>query len=280
MRLKTLSAALALAAVQPLQPVWSQPSNPVITYSYADLADLVTTSPVVASATIIDAIRIKGAQAANVPQGKLRFYVEAKVVALIRGDGGLSTTVSYVVDVPADSRGKAPKLKRAQVLLFARRVPGRATELQLTAPDAQFGWTAELEQRTRAIVKASLQPDAPPTVTRIGSAFHVAGTLPGEGETQIFIQTATNRPISLSILTRPNQPKKWGVSLGEIVDESAVAPEPDTLLWYRLACGLPRSLPDQALREGGDPETAAAAQEDYRFVLEQLGRCTRNRSRD
>ena len=33
-----------------------------------------------------------------------------------------------------------------------------------------------------------------------GSRFHVAGSLPGEGETQIFVKTADGRPISLSIL--------------------------------------------------------------------------------
>ena len=66
------------------------------------------------------------------------------------------------------------------------------------------------------------------------------------------------------------------MSLSEIVDESAAAPKPQTLLWYRLACSLPRSLPPQSLADS-DTENAAAAAADYRFILEQLGACGRTR---
>jgi hypothetical protein len=50
------------------------------------------------------------------------------------------------------------------------------------------------------------------------------------------------------------------------------------LLWYRLACGLPRALPAQSLAEEG-AEGAAAIQADYRLVIERLGPCTRARAR-
>ena len=78
-------------------------------------------------------------------------------------------------------------------------------------------------------------PDAPPAITGLGNAFHVPGTLPGEGETQIFVQTATGAPISLSILRRPGEQRRWAVALGEVVDDAAAPPPRDTLLWYRLA---------------------------------------------
>ena len=42
--------------------------------------------------------------APNVPAGHRRFLIEADVVALIRGAGGIDARVSYVVDLPADSR--------------------------------------------------------------------------------------------------------------------------------------------------------------------------------
>ena len=67
------------------------------------------------------------------------------------------------------------------------------------------------------------------------------------------------------------------VATGEIIDESAEAPARDTLLWYRLACGLPHALPPRSLAESG-PEEAAAIREDYAFVLADLGSCVRTRA--
>ena len=78
--------------------------------------------------------------------------------------------------------------------------------------------------------------------------------------------------MSLQILRRPGQQPRWSVSLGEIVDESAGAPPKDSLLWYRLACGLPRQLPDSAVG-GEDPDNARAARADYGVVLRELGPC-------
>lgn len=277
MRLLYPLAALAALSTTAVFAAPSPPQTPLPAYTYADLADLSITAPVIASATIREAIRVKGAQAADVPSGKMRFFVRADIVSLIRGEGGLAPQVAYVVDVPLDSRGRAPKLKRSQVLLLARRVAGRPGEIQLVAKDAQLPWSAPLEQRVRAIVQESVRRDAPPAIARIGSAFHVMGTLPGEGETQIFVIAANNVPISLSVVRRPGQERHWGVALGEIVDESASAPAPDTLLWYRLACGLPRALPAAALNDA-EPAAAQAAREDYRYVLDRLGPCARTRA--
>src|SRR5207253_7979853 len=95
----------------------------------------------------------------------------------------------------------------------------------------------------RRIAADLVAADTPPTITGIGNAFHVPGALPGEGETQIFLTTADNRPVSLSILRRPGEQPRWAVALSEIVDEAAAPPARDTLLWYRLACSLPAALP-------------------------------------
>src|SRR3546814_7628869 len=71
----------------------------------------------------------------------------------------------------------------------------------------------------------------------------VPGTIPGESETQIFLRTSDQRPVSLSVLRRPGEAPKWSVSLDEMVDESSAPAGRDTLLWYRLACFLPGQLP-------------------------------------
>lgn len=243
---------------------------------YADLADLVLSAPVIADVTIRSATAIKGAEAVGVAPGHQRFYIEADVGTLIRGSGGLPARIGYLFDAATDARGRAPRLKKMRVLIYARRVPNAADQLQLVAPDAQLPWTPDTEQRSRTIVRDALSTDAPPVITGVGNAFYVPGSLPGEGETQIFLTTANNRPVSLSVLRRPGEERRYAVALSEIVDESAAPPARDTLLWYRLACALPESLPDRSTASLG-PENAQAAREDYRFVLQKLGPCGRER---
>ena len=275
-RIVSLCAAFFAASPALLPPAAAQlvAESGVVLPPYAQIADRVVGAPAILDVRIRSATRIKGPEAANVAAGHQRFYVEADVLALIRADAPLPARVGYVVDVPLDARGRAPKLNKRRVLLFARPVAGQPTMIQLTTLDGQRDWSAELDALIRRIAREVVAPDAPPAITGLGNAFHVPGSLPGEGETQIFVQTANGAPISLSILRRPGEQKRWAVALGEIVDDAAAAPPRDTLLWYRLACGLPRALPATSLADA-EPENAAAAREDYRFVLEQLGPCKR-----
>jgi hypothetical protein len=190
----------------------------------------------------------------------------------------MATQVRYLADLPRDPSGRPPKIrKNADHLIFAATVPGRPNELRLVAPDAQIAWTPTRAETTRAILQELASPAAPPKIIGVGRAFHVAGTLPGEGETQLFLPTADGRPVSLNVLRRPGQQARWAVALGEIIDESAAAPRPNSLLWYRLACSLPRSLPAQSLAEA-TPAEAAAIRADYALVLGELGACTRTRA--
>jgi len=276
-----LSAAIVLASLAIAKPVQSQrvaaPAPPQL--SYADLADLALAAPIAAHLRIRDVDTLDAREAPNVAPGFRRFLVEAEVVALIRGEGGLAPQISYLVDLPNDSRGHAARLRRRdEVLVLARRVPNRPAELRLAAPDAQLPYSPATAERLRAILREAAAPGAPPRITGIGRPFHVPGSLPGESETQIFLQTADGRPISLSILRRPGERPRWSVALSEIVDEAAAPPAPDTLLWYRLACTLPPRLPPQSLSEAEGDE-AQAIQADYRVVMDGLGPCPRTRVR-
>lgn len=241
---------------------------------YADFADLVLESPMLIDATIHSTDRITGPQAMNAAPGFARLYVEADVNALIRGSQGVPARIGYLVDVPTDARGRAPRLKKERVLLFARPVEGRPGQIQLVTKDAQRRWTPAAEALVRRIAQEAVAPNAPPVITGVGNAFHVAGSLPGEGETQIFLSTADGRPVSLDILRRPGEQPRWSVALSDVTDSAAAAPPRDTLLWYRLACALPPRLPDSSLASS-DPDDAAKAREDYQFVLESLGSCDR-----
>jgi hypothetical protein len=274
MRLVPLFVA-ALAAALPASAE-SQAPQPAA-FSYADLADLSLQAPIAAHVRVARARLLKGDSAAGVAADKARFYVEAEVVSLIRSAQPLPARVSYVVDLPRNAKGKAPKLaKKSEFILLASPVAGYANELRLVAPDAQIPYTPAAADRVRAIRREASGAGAPPRITGIGRAFHVPGAIAGESETQIFLQTAEGLPVSLNVLRRPGQTPQWAVALGEIVDEAAGPPQRDTLLWYRLACTLPRALPPQSLAEA-EPGTGPAIEDDYRLIIERLGPCVRTR---
>ena len=278
LRLPLAAAALAVALAAAAAPAESQPApQPVPTY--ADLADLGLTAPIAAHVRTTRAVALKDAQAAGVRPGLARLYVEADIVSLLRSPSGLPSRIAYVVDLPRDAKGKAPKLRKgSEFLLLAHPVSGRPAEIRLAAPDAQIAYTPQAAEQLRSILREAAGSEPPPRITGIGRAFHVPGAIPGESETQIFLQTADNRPVSLNVLRRPGQTPVWAVALSEIVDDAAGPPQRDTLLWYRLACTLPRTLPRQSLAEA-DREAAAAIQADYRLIVERLGPCTRSRAR-
>jgi hypothetical protein len=243
------------------------------------MADLALAAKVTAIVTVRDAIHLKDADAVGVAPGYARFYIGGDVDTLIAGAGGLPQAVSWVADVPVASANRLPKLKKQKLILLARTIPQKPGVLQLVSKTAQLTWSPELEQRLRTILSEANGASAPPVVTGIGHAFHVAGSIPGEGETQIFLKTADNRPVSISVQRHPGEDPRWSVSLAEIVNDAAAAPQRDTLLWYRLACALPASLPVDAIADQA-PEDAQAAQADYRLVLDGLGPCGRTASAD
>jgi hypothetical protein len=241
--------------------------------SYADLADLVTQAPLAAKAQVTKAKILENGIGGAPPAGYQRLLIEAHVLSLIRGEGGVSPQITYLADVAVDAAGHIPKLRKSVVLLFARPGPN-GQSVQLLSRRAQMAWTADREATVRAITTELLAQDAPPRIVAVGDAFHLAGTVAGESETQIFLKTENGTPISLSVVRRPDAAPRWGVSLGEIVDEAAAPPAPNTLLWYRLACGLPGRLPPEAVRTLPLLD-AEAAQRDYAFVQEGLGTCGR-----
>jgi len=275
------AALIALAALPPAQaeaqrliPRDSPPAATLPPPPYPVFADLVLASPVIVDAVIHGTARIKGPETAGLQPGYARLYVEADVQALIRGPGALPPRVGYVLDVRLTPSGGLPKLRKLRVLLFARPVAGEPGQLQLVRLDGQRDWTPAADALVRQITRDVLAPTAPPEITGISRAFHMPGVLPGQGETQIFLNTADHQPVSLSITRTPDSPPTWSIALSEVVDQAQAPPHPDTLLWYRLACFLPRDLPPESVADSA-PADAAIAREDYQFVLNALGPCRR-----
>jgi hypothetical protein len=244
-------------------------------YSYADIADLAARATTVAVARIKRISAVRADLATNPQAGTKRYYVEADVQSLIRGEVALARRIAFVIDLP-DERNAAKAIKGKTFILFGR-TGGKPDRMQLVSSNALLPLTPATEAKVKSITAELLKPDAPPAIAGIGNAFHVKGTVAGEGETQIFLLTDGGQPVSLSIVRRPGIAPQFGVALGEVVDEAAAVPPSDTLLWYRLACVLPGALPDSAVAklEAADTE---AARTDYRAFMDQLGPCPRTRA--
>jgi hypothetical protein len=263
----TAAGAVAVRAQAPA------PVQPSPAYTYADVAD-----HAVQAATIIDvrvrrSREVEAARAPGLAPGVARLYIEGDVQGVLFGRDPVARRVAWLVDLPRDSRGRPPRVPNQRMLLFARPVTV-SNQLTLVSPRAMVPWDAAVEAHARALAAELARGSAPPAITGVGQAFHVAGTVAGEGESQIFLTTATGNPISLTILRRPGQQRAWAAAFGEIVDEAAAAPRPGTIGHYRLACGLPATLPRAALRDAS-PAEAATATEDYAFVRTRVGPCVR-----
>lgn len=246
--------------------------------TYVDLATLSDQAELVIRAQIRRQTALKPERAPGLAPGFARLYIEARTVSLISGRSAVGQNLAYLVDMPLDARGRAPRFKGREMMLFANRVPGRAGELQLVSEAGQLDYSPALEARLRPILTELLAPKAPPRVTGISDALAVPGTLVGESETQIFLATTNRAPASITILRRPGQRPEWGVSWGEIIDSAARPPQRETLGWFRLACSLPAQLPSNA-NLARDANARRLAMADYALVLEQLGPCERRITR-
>jgi hypothetical protein len=242
--------------------------------SYADVADHAVESATIIDATIRRTREVEAARAPNVPAHLVRLYVEAEVGTVIYGRNPVARRFAYLVDVPRQADDRPPRLNRQRVLLFARPVDV-PTQIRLVAPNAQLAWDTGRDATARAIATELARGDVPPRITGVTQAFHVVGTIADESETQIFLGTNNGNPVSLSILRRPGQAPRWGVAFGEIVDESAGVPARRTLGWYRLACGLPPSLPRSATDGLASADIASTVQ-DYALVVRTVGNCDRS----
>lgn len=244
--------------------------------TYADLADLTDSSDLVVHVKVKRQAELGPDRAPGLPPGIARLYIEAETLSLLAGRAAVGEAQRYLVDVARDERGRVPKLKKREFILFARSVQGSAGELQLIDSQAQLEWSAGLETRLRPILAQLYAADAMPQVVGIRDALSVAGNLAGESETQVFLRTGNNEPLALSIIRRPGMAPVWGYSRSEIVDQSARVPQAETIEWYRLACFLPRSLPPEA-NLAQDARSQQQAIADYAYVVRQLGPCPRRR---
>jgi hypothetical protein len=274
--LLTMAASPATAQAQRAAPSAVTPENAPSLATYADFAAFAEQADVVAIVEVRGQAQVDAERAPGLQPGQARLYLEGRTQALLAGRSALGESLTYLADVPLDARGRVPKLRKQRFIVFADPAPGRPGTLSLVATGAQVPATPETEQLARTVI-AALAASELPAISGIREAMSVAGNLAGESETQLFLETATGTPVSLTVIRRPGMEPQWGVSWSEIVDQAAKAPEPETIEWYRLACFLPAQLPREAFLQD-DRAARARAEADYAFILEQLGGCPRIRT--
>jgi hypothetical protein len=254
----------------------NRPSAPPFSASYADIVDLADIAPLVVRVQPRTVARVDDSRVVGLIPGTGRFYVEAQTIGLIAGHADLAPRLAFLADLPVDAKGRPPVFKKIHVIVFARPVSGRPGELALVAPDALLIANAENEARTRAVLTAIVQPGGPAHITGVREIVHAPGDLAGESQTQVFLKTEDGSAASLTIAHKPGAPTRWGASFSELTANIDAPPQPETLVWYRLACALPSTLPPSA-DPSDTPEDRAAAEADYRFVIASLGECRRLR---
>ncbi|MWV28729.1 hypothetical protein [Aurantiacibacter rhizosphaerae] len=242
--------------------------------TYADLVTMAMEADTVAIVAVEEQIAFPQERAPDVPPSEIRLYIESLTQSLLAGPQAVGAQLAYVVDQRRDADGKAPDLEGRQFLVFGDLSQTQPGALQLLSSDSMLPAGPQIEARVRRVLTQLAAADAPPMITGLRDVISVPGNLVGESETQMFVETSTGQPVSLTVIRRPGMAPQWGVSLGELVDAAAEAPERDTLVWYRLACSLPRELPADAFLQS-DRTSQDQARADYAYILSELGNCER-----
>jgi len=278
--LATAIYACVVAACAPVGVARSQErittSEPVrdTAPTYADLVDLALSGELAAVIQIDKQITVPAERAPGVLPGQVRLYIEASTQRLLASPAAIGESLTFLIDRPLRPDGRAPDLKKRAFIVFGDRVPGYPGSLQLSSSAALLPAGAEIEARVRRILSQIAAADSLARITGLRDIISVRGNLAGESETQMFVETAGGAPVSLSVIRRPGMAPRWGVSLGEIVDQDARPPEPETIAWYRFACELPDSLPEASFLQS-DRESRDRARADYVFLKRELGPCER-----
>jgi len=256
----------------------SLPSNNLLNQqeaSYDDVMNITLESKLSVDVIIKKVKRLPPTQTINVASNKQRILITAEVQSLIRGTNHLNREIKFLFDAPIDSRGKIPKLKKQRIFAFGFHVANRPDFIRLAHKSSILLYSANKAALVRSITKEVLENDAPQKITGVSSAFHSAGTIIGDGETQIFLDTEFGQPMAISVVSKRRESKRWSVSTSEVIDINASEPIRNSLLGYRIACNLPKAI-KPAVIETNDTIAIRKTIEDYNFIQAAIGPCQRN----
>lgn len=250
-------------------------SNGQNSASYDDIMGVTLESELVVDIIAKKIKNLPASQSVGVRPDRKRILITGEVQSLIRGKNGLNSQVRFLFDAPIDSRGKIPKLKKMRFIAFGRHVTGRSDFIRLTRTASMVRYSDRVNTMVRGSIREAIAANAPQKITSISSAFHSPGTIIGEGETQIFLDTEFGQPMAISVTSKRGQNRRWSVSTSEVIDINATEPRRSSLLGFRLACSLPRSL-NPSIIESNNREDREKALSDYKLIIDSIGPCQRN----
>jgi hypothetical protein len=261
--------ASPLVAQQPIAP-------PTALMPYPVAARLYLSSPVVARGLIKGQSRLGKAEAATLPPlppGQGRAMLEVELQTVLKAPDALPAKLKFLWQGPLDAKAKLPNFKKQSLLLFLTpKTRSGVTGYGLSDVNSIRSWsTAEAEQ-LRAIAVAAQDPaQRGLAIKGVRTAFV---TVPEDGNSAAFVHIlfATQSGAPLAAILE-NQGGRWSLrtTLSDL-DQDGVAVQPQSLLWYHMACGLPAQPPELVTRQPSEAEQALATQA-WQAMLEQLGPC-------
>ena len=202
------SLALALAACASTGTALSQdvPAAelpPAQAPTYADLVAMAMAADTVAIVAVEDQIAFPEERAPDVPPSHIRLYLESLTQSLLSGPQAVGAQLAFVVDQRREPDGDAPDLEDRRFLVFGDLSQSQPGALQLLSSDSMLPAGPQLEARVRRVLTQLAAADVPPAVTGLRDVISVPGNLVGESETQMFVETDTGAPVSLTVIRRP-----------------------------------------------------------------------------
>lgn len=241
--------------------------------NYADWADLALAAPAVVDADLTRVSRLSHSQAPDVPEGKMRLLVEGRLNAALKAPSVLPLRAEWLWQGPAAPRHQIEFQRSDRMLIFVEPIPGSSKagiqQYRLVSANGQQPWSPEAEKVVRAILQEAAQPENRGLmVTGVTDAHVTYGTIEGIRQSQFFLSTIGNRPITLVVERAPDAPPARITATASEFISNAATVKPETLLWHALACGLPEDLPEKLAED-------SALSEDYAAARADIGICER-----
>jgi hypothetical protein len=196
--------------------------------------------------------------------------VTVDVQAVLKAPDPVPARLTYLWQGPADARGRAPDLRKQSLLLFLQAVSGFDGQYRLVGSTPQLPATPAAEATLRAIASETQDRRAATmSLTAVRGAIDLGDD---SGPTVGFVIDQQRAP-AITVLSSDS-----GVRISWSDTDMETPPvQRNSLVWYHLACTLPRDLPADVIADYASGEDSgarrAAVRAAWARLLSQLGPC-------
>jgi hypothetical protein len=273
-----IGAALALALVPAQRAPAAQPAAAAVAApapSYASLARLTLAAPVIVRAQVRKPGLFSRPQVTQLPNGRLRVVMEADLQSVIQAPLAIRTPIQFVWEGQGDAKGRAPDLSRQTFLMFLNRPATAAEPFTLVRASGLAPWSEPAEATVRRIIGEALQSPsiAKLQLSGVREIMALDADPPYAASYQLLLDGRSGEAVALQLDQHPQaQRDRVQVSFDDTM-VAAQAVQRDTLLWYAIACTLPRQSADRIAAAAAVPDQAGAAASAYARLVNALGTC-------